>query len=211
MRKIIDVSRTISKDSVVYPEDSKLEMNEICSIGIDSPCNITGLGQWTTHFLTHVDPPLHFIKDGKSLDDIPLSRFMGRVKVIEIPDDCKAITRLEIEDRNIEINDNVFFKTSNSQIETEDLFKPDYVYLSKDGAEFLAEKRVNLVGIDYLGIDKYEDEEYPAHNCLLSNEIIILEGLYLENIKEGIYGFVALPLKIKNANGSIVRAILIEE
>ena len=111
MRKIIDVSRTISKDSVVYPEDSKLEMNEICSIGIDSPCNITGLGQWTTHFLTHVDPPLHFIKDGKSLDDIPLSRFMGRVKVIEIPDDCKAITRLEIEDRNIEINDNVFFKT----------------------------------------------------------------------------------------------------
>lgn len=211
MRKIIDVSRTISKDSVVYPEDSKLEMNEICSIGIDSPCNITGLGQWTTHFLTHVDPPLHFIKDGKSLDDIPLSRFMGRVKVIEIPDDCKAITRLEIEDRNIEINDNVFFKTSNSQIETEDLFKPDYVYLSKDGAEFLAEKRVNLVGIDYLGIDKYEDEEYPAHNCLLSNEIIILEGLCLENIKEGIYGFVALPLKIKNANGSIVRAILIEE
>ena len=75
----------------------------------------------------------------------------------------------------------------------------------------MAEKRVNLVGIDYLGIDKYEDEEYPAHNCLLSNEIIILEGLCLENIKEGIYGFVALPLKIKNANGSIVRAILIEE
>lgn len=213
MKKIIDISRTISKDSVVYPEDSKLDKDEICFIGddYDSPCNITGLINWTTHFLTHVDPPLHFIKDGKSLDEIPLSRFMGKVKVIEIPDDCKAITKLEIANHDIKENDSIIFKTRNSQIATEAPFDPNYVYLSKDGAQFLAEKKVNLVGIDYLGIDKYGDEEYPAHNCLLSNEIIILEGLCLKYVKEGTYGFVALPLKIKNANGSIVRAILVDE
>lgn len=211
MKKIIDVSRTISNDSVVYPEDSKLGTQEVCSIGPDAPCNITELEHWTTHFLTHVDPPLHFIKDGKSLDDIPLSRFLGRVKVIEISDDCNSITKSEIENHNIETNDSIFFKTRNSNIDTEAPFDPNYVYLSKDGAEFLAEKKVNLVGIDYLGIDRYEDEEYPAHNCLLSSEIIILEGLCLKNVKEGTYNFIALPLKIKNANGSIVRAVLIEE
>ena len=110
MRKIIDISRTISKDSVVYPEDSKLDTQEICSIGDDSPCNITALEHWTTHFLTHVDPPLHFIKGGKSLDDIPLSRFIGKVKVIDLSNDCKVITRSKIANFNIEENDSIFLK-----------------------------------------------------------------------------------------------------
>jgi arylformamidase len=210
MKKIIDISRTISKDSVVYPEDSKLGTQEVCIIGDDAPCNITELEHWTTHFLTHVDPPLHFIEGGKSLDDIPLERFLGEVTVVEIPDNCDAITRREIENCNIEMWDNVFFKTRNSEISTEAPFEPNYVYLSKDGADYLASKKINLVGIDYLGIDRYEDENYPAHNCLLSNEIIILEGLCLKNVAPGRYYFVALPLKIKNANGSIVRAVLIE-
>lgn len=84
---IIDILREIATNSLVYPRDAPLEMNKLCCVGADSPCEITQLGGWTTHFLTHVDPPLHFVEHGLPLDGIPLERFISQALVIEVEGD----------------------------------------------------------------------------------------------------------------------------
>src|SRR5579872_859475 len=78
-----DISRLISPNSMVYEGSKPLGLTPLCSIGPGSPFNITKL-DWTTHFLTHVDPPCHAIAGGATLDQIPLSRFMGEALVVEV-------------------------------------------------------------------------------------------------------------------------------
>jgi arylformamidase len=207
-KKLIDISRSISNEAVVYPGDDKINHHYLCEIDNENPCNITLLGNWSTHFLTHVDPPLHFIKDGKSLDEIEINRFFGKVKVVEI--DSDSIQSFHLSKLNLEPKTTVFFKTRNSDIKTTSPFYEKYVYISKNAAELAVKIGLNMVGIDYISVDKFEDEDYPAHRTLLGGNVLILEGIILNHIKPGDYFFYAFPLKIKHGNGSPVRALLEE-
>jgi arylformamidase len=207
-QKLIDISRAISNEAVVYPGDDNISHHPLYEINNEVSCNITILGNWTTHFLTHVDPPLHFIKNGKSLDDIDLNRFYGKVKVVEINSD--SIKSHHLTELNLEPEMTVFFKTKNSEIRTTSPFYDKYVYISKEAAELMVNIGLNMVGIDYISVDKYEDEDYPAHRTLLGGNVLILEGIILDQVKPGDYLFYAFPLKITNGNGSPVRALLKE-
>ena len=86
--RLIDISRPISSGGLVYPGDPPLEVERLCTVGKDSPCTITSLGGWTTHFLTHVDAPLHFVAGGATLDNTPLDRFIGEAIVVEVEGDA---------------------------------------------------------------------------------------------------------------------------
>ena len=163
--------------------------------------------EWTTHFLTHVDPPSHFIKNGASLDDLPLDRFFGRCRVVEIADDC--VSRSDIEKSGATEGMTLLLKTKNSSFSTESPFRPDYAYVLSEAAEAAVKLGLNMVGIDYVSIDAYGDEKYPAHHILLGGNVLILEGLDLSAVAAGEYHYSALPLKIKNGDGSPVRAVLI--
>lgn len=201
---IIDISRSIDSESLVYPGDDHLDVSPICSIGPECPCNITKLG-WSTHFLTHVDPPLHFVKDGKSLDEIPLERFMGKARVIEVLGDC--VKASDIPDESLQ-GVTVLFRTRNSAEFSNNHFNENHVYVSKEAAQKAVAVGINMVGIDYISVDKYGDADYPAHNTLLGNNVLIIEGLDLSAVSPGEYTFSALPLKISKGDGSPVRAIL---
>ncbi|MDR2972401.1 MAG: cyclase family protein [Bacteroidales bacterium] len=204
---IFDISRIISQESVVYPGDGNIILKPSGTIP-ETPCNVTLLCNWTTHILTHVDAPSHFIENGKSIEDIPLSRFVGNVYVVNIPDEYDEILPEHFEKFNFDIIKNIFFKTRNSKIKTENAFYKEFVYMGEKAAQKAIELNLNMIGIDYLSIEKYGVQNYTVHKTLLKNEIIILEGLDLSMINEGTYKFSALPLKIKNADGSPVRAIL---
>lgn len=204
--KIIDISREIAPDSVVYPGDDPLEVSRFCTIDESCPCNITKLG-WTTHFLTHVDPPAHFVKDGGFLDDVPLERFTGPALVIEVEGD--AVLASDLPARENILGKNVLFKTANSTRSEAEPFDQNHVYISAEAAKAAVERGVNLVGIDYLSVDRFGDEEYPAHRTLLGNGVLILEGLNLAKVPPGEYTLIALPLKIKGGDGSPVRAALV--
>jgi arylformamidase len=203
--EIIDISRPIDADAVVYPGDPSPETVKLCEPGADAPCNITALNGWTTHFLTHVDPPRHFIPDGDTLDDIPLGRFIGRTVVVEAQGDAVLASDIPA-GRNLE-GLNLLFRTRNSADEFV-AFNEDHVYVSAEAAEVAVERGVNLVGIDYIGIDRYGDESYPVHNALLSAGVLILEGLDLSAAEPGDYTLIALPLSIAGGDGSPVRAVL---
>jgi arylformamidase len=199
-----DISRTISPDSVVWAGSKPLGLTPICSIGPGSAFSVTKL-DWTTHFLTHVDPPCHVIAGGVTLDQIPVSRFMGDALVVEARGDV-------VEPRDVPPfapGMNVLFKTRNSDRSTLEPFDPDYVYIRAAAAEILAVGRANLVGIDYLSVDKFGDETYPSHYALLGNNVLILEGLDLSGVAPGRHHLIALPLRISAGDGSPVRAVLL--
>ncbi len=104
--------------------------------------------------------------------------------------------------------DNVLFKTRHSGPFEKGKFDERHVYITREGAEALIERQVNLVGVDYLSVDRFGDEDYPAHRTLLGNGALILEATDLSGVREGQYNLIAMPLKLSEGDGSPVRAIL---
>ena len=201
--RAIDISRPIRTGSVVYPGDPPLGMSSLCEIGEDSPCSITRL-DWITHFLTHIDPPRHFLPRGQTVDRLPLGVLCGEALVVEVdgpvvrPDDIPST-----------IPGRILFKTKNSERWDPERFIEDHVYVSPEAARLCVDRGAKLVGIDYLSPDAFGDESYPVHNLLLAAGIPILEGIDLSQVAPGTYTLIALPLKIQAGDGSPVRAILI--
>ncbi|XP_020582733.1 uncharacterized protein LOC110026212, partial [Phalaenopsis equestris] len=107
----------------------------------------------------------------------------------------------------------VLFRTLNTDKELmwKKEFDTSYVGFMKDGAQWLVDNTdIKLVGIDYLSIAAYDDL-IPSHLVLLKNrDIIIVEGLKLEHVKPGIYDLHCLPLRLRGAEGSPIRCILIK-
>lgn len=204
--RLIDISLEITVDSVVYPGDEPLQIERISSIGPDCPYNLTKLG-WSTHFLTHVDPPKHFVENGASVDQLPLDRFFGEALVIAV--DGPSIAPHHLPSKAELRGKRVLFKTDNAKLLDPTTFVEDHVYVTEDAATALSDAQISLIGIDYIDVDKFGDERFPAHQVFLQAGIPILEGLDLSHVEPGRYWLVALPLKIQDGDGSPVRAALI--
>jgi arylformamidase len=205
MMALIDISRTIGPKTTVYPGDSQVEFDVIASMSGNDPCNITEIKNFTTHLLTHVDAPRHFIADGETLDDLSLSRFSGPALVIEVK--TVHVTEQDVPEALSE-GTSVLFKTSNSTRQDDSPFDEAHVYLTAEAARALVNAGVNVVGIDGLSVDRFGDEEYTCHKTLLGNGVLILEGLRLGHVEPGSYVLRAYPLRVAQGDGSPVRAVL---
>ena len=204
MKQLFDITRTIGKDTINYPGDTEFCLTDETSINKGDDWNLSKMIM-TTHYGTHIDLPLHKYKHGKSLDDIPLIDFELKCIVIEIKDKEK-VTLAEVLATSLPKNGAVLFKTNNSNLSRK-RFSKKHVYIEPNVAEYLVKKKVKLVGIDYLSPDPI-DSDFPVHQILLSNDIIILEDIFLKNVGAGNYRLFYLPLKIKSGNGAPVRAFL---
>ena len=102
-------------------------------------------------------------------------------------------------------------KTDNSKLYNEKSFSKNFSALNESGALWIVERRIELVGIEYLSIEKYINDNYSVHKTLLKNDVLIIEGLNLENIGEGFYKIFALPLKIYGRDAAPVRVFLVED
>jgi len=205
---LYDISILLKEDIVVWEDKFKPEIKQYSFIDKGDLSNTSCL-KMDLHTGTHMDLPYHFIEEGKKSDDFDLGYFFMKAIVIECR--CTAIERKFLE--SVEIPENVkavLFKTNNYLLYRKKKFSKNYTYLDVDGAKFLVEKKIKLVGIDYLSIEKYGENEFPVHKILLGNNILILEGLNLEHVKDGKYDLFAVPLKIANVEALPVRAFLIK-
>ncbi|MCS7202711.1 MAG: cyclase family protein [Dictyoglomus sp.] len=202
----IDVSLLIHENMLFWPSDPKFFLERVSEISKGNNANLSRISLGL-HTGTHIDTPYHFLDDGKTLEKIDISRFYGIAKVFEIRSEDK-ISLIDIEKLEIEKDDIILFKTKNSLLLRENIFHENYIGLSIEGAEYLVEKEIKAVGIDYLSIGPRGEEGRKVHKILLSREIGIVEGLDLINVSPGKYFFIALPLKIKGGEGSPVRAVL---
>lgn len=180
----------------------------------------------STHSGTHLDAPYHFAKDGLRVDQIPPDRLVGRAVLIRVDGQerhNRAITRNDI--RSFEQKakgdrdgaapaiptgaDAVVFFTGwqKSHLEKSEYFSAN-PGLDRSAARYLASKRVGLVGIDSPSIDVGCDSSFPSHRILAESGILIVENLAnLERIRSSSFDFVILPMKLKGASGSPVRAL----
>ncbi|MCF8000443.1 MAG: cyclase family protein [Halanaerobiales bacterium] len=202
--KFYDISLNIEEGMLSFPGDTIPKFNRIKNI-IDDNYNLSNM-KVSVHVGTHVDAPSHFIKNGKTIEEISPERFLGDVQVIEIKNK-KEIRKRELE--KIEFYSNkILFKTQNSNMISENTFQDNFVYLNYEGAEYLIESGIEFIGIDYLTIESLDTTDFSVHKLLLKNNVIVLEGINLKEIKPGNYKLIAPPLKIKGAEASPVRALL---
>lgn len=163
-----------------------------------------------SHDGTHIDAPLHFFHGGGTIDEMPLDTTVGPARVIEI-NDTESIKPEELEPYNIQPGERILFKTKNSPrvYETRE-FHGDYVYLSTEAARLLAEKKVRVVGLDYLTIGRFKPPENvkDTHEALLGNGIYVIEGINLSGVKPGKYELICLPLRLEKGDAGPARAIL---
>ena len=203
--RIHDISLPLSAETHVYPGDPPVVTAPWISIADGDPANVTRI-TLSSHSGTHLDAPRHFNDNGDSVDEIPLERLIGKALVVEILG-VKAIGRNELERLRIKGAERLLLKTDNSQLWREPGFNRDYAALSTDGAAFLLEAGVKLVGIDYLSVEGIEGDG-EVHKILLDNGVLVLEGVTLADVAPGEYELICLPLKIKGGDGAPVRALL---
>lgn len=202
-----DVSVPLRSGMVHWPGDPRVVVRRISSIEEGARSNVSAL-RMSAHTGTHVDAPLHFLKDGRSLDQLPLDGLIGPARVLAIGHP-RWITVEELRPYRIRRGDRLLFKTRGAKRRwRKSEFDPAYVYIPKETAEFLVERRVRLVGMDYLSVGGYRRDSLETHQILLRGGVWIVEGLDLSRITPGRYDLICLPLKIQGGDGAPARAAL---
>ena len=208
--RIYDISLTISPEIPIWPGDPHIVVERIATIEAGSEANLTRL-EMCAHSGTHVDAPFHFINsDAMTVDQLSLKILSGRTYLLNLPD-CDLITTKVLESAEIPPRTRrLLFKTRNSGYWSSrgNVFQEDYVGLSKDGAQWLVNRGVKLVGIDYLSIAPF-NETRATHEILLKAGVVVIEGLDLSKVSQGRYTLHCLPLKLAGADGAPARAILV--
>src|SRR5437016_7404229 len=162
------------------------------------------------HSGTHIDAPMHFVRDGAPIDRVPLEPLIGPARVIDIPDNVQSINAAELARHNWKGAERVIFRTRSSLRGWmhSSTFHRDFAYIAPDAAQLLANAGVKLVGIDYISAEQFGAPAPLTHRTLLGKGIPIVEGLFLENIPAGDYDVVILPIKIGGHEAAPARAIV---
>lgn len=204
-----DITLTLSPELPCWPGDTAYELERVQKIDEGATANVSSLTM-SAHMGTHVDAPDHFLNNGKTVEKIALSALSGRAYVLYLPE-VDLITGAILEQAEIPPRTRrVLFKTRNSEYWTRQLkdFQTDFVAISPDAAQYLVDRGVKLVGIDYLSIAPYH-QGLVTHQILLKAGMVILEGLDLSAVSPGRYTLFCLPLKLAGSDGAPARAILI--
>lgn len=203
----IDISIALHNDMPYWPDNPPVRITRTMDLedGDEATVSTISIG---SHTGTHMDAPIHFIKSGKAMDEMPLSATIGPAQVVEI-EDPQAIKVEELRRHTIGAGARVLFKTRNSvRLWAKRAFMKDFVYLTTDAARWLVQQRVRTVGVDYLSIGGYEKNGPEVHHVLLSHNIWIIEGLDFSAVEPGTYDLICLPLKIARGDGAPARAVL---
>ncbi len=203
--KFYDISISIKPGMVVYPNNPEVEFK----IEKGATTTHTDL-RMGTHTGTHMDAPGHAIEGAQTIDNVPLEACFGSVRVFDLSDLTESVKIEDIEKYDVKEGERILFKTSNSK-RGFDEFYTDYVYLDGDCADYLAERKVSLVGIDYLSIKQKGSSDQRPHTSLLEKNIPIIEAIDLSGVEEGEYILSAFPLKLEGLDGSPLRAVLIKQ
>lgn len=208
--KVIDISWPISKATTGYKDRSIVDIEEIKNFNRDG-VRETAI-HLSSHTGTHIDAPSHFLKDGKTIDEMQLDCCIGDCVVLDMTTCAERITRdcLIAHDHDIVEGGIVLLRTANSDLSPTDKFSPHFVYLEASGAMYLAEKKIKAVGIDYLGIE-HSQLGHPTHENLMHADVAIIEGLRLGHVQPGSYFFVCLPLNTIGVEASPARAMLMKK
>ncbi len=198
--QIIDLSQTIDQSIPVYPGDPEVEVTPAGVFDKDGyNDHLVSIG---THVGTHIDAPLHMLKDGKTLDQIPVEQFVGRGCYIKIEN--KIFDLDKIKQTDVREGDIVIFDTGMNKLFGQDGYFEEHLEILEEVAKFLIGKKVKMVGVDMASPD---NPPFKIHKLLLSAEVLIIENM--TNVAELAgkeFTIYALPIKL-NLDGAPARVI----
>jgi len=203
----MDVSIPIRSGMVHWPGDPSVRVRRRLNMDGGDDVNLSTISMGA-HTGTHMDAPLHFVRSGKSIDQMPLSAIIGSARVIQIKDP-ELIKVEELRPHRLHRGERVLFKTVNShRCWRTDTFVKNYVHISLEAGRFLAARRVRAVGVDYLSVGGFKKDSHETHIALLRAGVWLIEGLDLSRVKAGRYDLIALPLRIEGSDGAPARVLL---
>lgn len=204
--QIFDISPTIDSQIGVFPGDQKFEHQVSLSFEKGDSLVLSSM-RTTLHLGAHVDAPIHYHPQGIGMAERDLNYYLGACQVIQV--DVKQGERVSPKMVKTEIcAERVLFHTGT--FPDPQKWNSDFAALTPELIVFLAGQGVRLVGIDTPSIDLENSKELPTHQAIYQNDMAILEGIVLSHVPEGLYQLIALPLKIKGADASPVRAVLLK-
>lgn len=206
--EIYDITVPIRSAMPVYEGDPGVKIDPWSAFAKGDSSNVSMLS-FGAHTGTHVDAPAHFVEGARRIDALPLDLLIGPARVLRVPDDVKEIDPEFINSCDLGGVERVLFHTRNSTFWNEG-FRKDFTHLLPEAAQLLVDGGIKLVGTDYLSIEKFHSGHHRTHLTLLSNNVIIVEGLNLSEVPEGDYELICLPLKIAEGagDGAPARAVL---
>ncbi len=203
----IDISVPLKSGMAHWPGDAPVSIERVRDMDKGERVNLSVISLGA-HSGTHVDAPIHFVQRGQSIDSIPLDTLVGRARVIEIKD-TESIKPEELARHRIRRGERILFKTKNSShVWKKDEFVEDFVFISDAGADFLVDRGVRSVGVDYLSVGSFKHGGSYVHRALLGGGIWLIEGLDLSHAAPGHYDLICLPLRIIGGDGAPARAML---
>lgn len=190
---VYDITREITT-APVYDGDPITDFQWVYRIDCGDDYNLSKI-KFCNHAGTHIDTPKHFLDDGSSITDYPMSRFYGGCTVITVKD---VLTGEDMERILPRCHKKILFKGLDEGV------------LSLSAVFVMSDYGVELVGTENISIG-FEAEEMRVHRELALNDILVIENLDLSKIQDGHYTLVALPLKIDGAEASPARVVLLEQ
>ena len=206
----LDATATLDPSTTpVYEGDAPMRFQFLKDMHTGDPLTLS-MYSMGAHSGTHVDAPMHFVRDGASVDRVPLEPLVGPARVIDIADDVQAIDAAELNRHDWRGAPRVLFRTRSAQRGwmRSSTFHRDFAYVAPDAAQLLADAGVQLVGIDYISAEQFGAPAPLTHRILLGKGIPIVEGLALDAIAAGDYDLIVLPIKVGGHEGAPARAIL---
>ncbi len=203
---IYDITRTVAPTTAVFPGDTTFSAERKWRIEDGVPVNLTKIIT-TPHVGTHADAYFHVSTTGAHPLDMPLEAYIGRARVITVDKRQGAITRADLEPFALAHAERVLIHTWVSELPDNEWAR-NHPYLAPDVIGWLAGLGVVLIGVDFASVDDQASATLPTHKALITHGMVNLELLALNGVPDGEYELIALPLKLDQACGSPVRAIL---
>ncbi|WP_203334863.1 cyclase family protein [Planococcus beigongshangi] len=203
IKEIYDISMELYTGAPQWPGDRPFEYALSVTKEQSGSVNV-GEVKTSTHMGTHIDSPFHYDDNGIKIEEMPLEVYLSSAQVV----DAQGLTHIGTENlpEPEEGVSAILLKTCSWQDRTR--FPETWPIFSGAIAEWMAEKNIRLLGVDLPSVDSKNSKELPMHQAMNANHRYILEGIVLDDVVPGVYQLSALPLKIKGADGSPVRAVL---
>jgi arylformamidase len=203
-RRLYDISRAIREDTAVWPGDTPFTRQWVMRIDRGDSCNVSTVTH-SVHCGTHADAPLHFDPRGAPIDQVDLSKYVGRCRVLTARSQ-DALRVPDLEGIDLRAEERLLVRGPDRL--RDDQWKDDFFHCSIEAARHVASAGLRLLGLDSPSMDFMTSKELAAHKALVAGGVAILESLDLSKVPDGRYELIALPLRIVGSDGSLVRAVL---
>ncbi len=204
-RKIWDISPPVDEHTAVFPGDTAYSQHLHFSLDPGCPVNVNSI-TLSPHTGAHADAPMHYASGGAAAGALDLAPYLGPCRVIHCIDCGPLVLPEHIAHALADLPPRVLLRTARVASQS----WASFTAVAHETLALLATKNVALVGIDTPSIDPADSQTLPSHHLLLTNNMRNLECLVLDDVPEGDYELIALPLKLMRADASPVRAILRE-